>query len=493
MLSLLAGNEFRRIGNSAQRGPEWHGPCPVCGGHDRFHVWPEQGQGGSFWCRACGKGGDLIEFYRWRDGLSYREACARAGATPRQYSRQAALSMPKAPPPAPAFVPSASTQVNPIWSQHAAKFAEWCHEQLLQNPQQLAWLAVRGIDGGQAKKFALGFNPKDAYRPRAAWGLPPRRKPDGGEAKLWLPAGLVIPQVIDDQVARLRIRRPAGEPKYYVVPGSGREPLVTNPAAIAHVIVESELDAILLDGLAGDMPVGAIAMGNASAKPTAACHAVLQRAVHLSISLDSDQPRTNPTSGKAESPGAQAARWWLQTYPQAERVPVIGGKDPGDAYKAGVDVRTWLLAGLPPRFRFQRTEDSGQKTEDSGQKTEDSGQKAEDGGRKTENLSSASCKSRLVTLTSGLEFHVTDDKQTWDDLTDAGELVFSVNELARLHEATSSVGVDALAANVATLTQIKRVFSGAYIRAGRAGLRYRACGMATNYQLCPLPVEIANG
>ena len=35
---------------------EWAGPCPKCGGEDRFRVWPEAGNSGtgSFWCRQCG-------------------------------------------------------------------------------------------------------------------------------------------------------------------------------------------------------------------------------------------------------------------------------------------------------------------------------------------------------------------------------------------------------------------------------------------------------
>jgi phage/plasmid primase-like uncharacterized protein len=47
---------------SANKGGEYHSPCPVCGGNDRFHVWPNQDGGetaqragvpGTWWCRAC--------------------------------------------------------------------------------------------------------------------------------------------------------------------------------------------------------------------------------------------------------------------------------------------------------------------------------------------------------------------------------------------------------------------------------------------------------
>lgn len=59
---------------------EMSGPCPKCGGDDRFHCKKE-----IFMCRECHpKWADVIEFYVWKDGISFKEACARAsnGASP---------------------------------------------------------------------------------------------------------------------------------------------------------------------------------------------------------------------------------------------------------------------------------------------------------------------------------------------------------------------------------------------------------------------------
>ena len=51
---------------------EMAGPCPKCGGDDRFHVKADW-----FFCRQCNsKGGDAIAFLRWLNGLSFPEACA---------------------------------------------------------------------------------------------------------------------------------------------------------------------------------------------------------------------------------------------------------------------------------------------------------------------------------------------------------------------------------------------------------------------------------
>jgi len=32
-----------------------------------------------YWCRQCGKHGDVIQFLREKEGLSFGEACAKAG------------------------------------------------------------------------------------------------------------------------------------------------------------------------------------------------------------------------------------------------------------------------------------------------------------------------------------------------------------------------------------------------------------------------------
>lgn len=58
---------------------EFSGPCPKCGGHDRFHVTANW-----FFCRQCHeKRGDAIEYMRWLRGVDFREACAllSGGAT----------------------------------------------------------------------------------------------------------------------------------------------------------------------------------------------------------------------------------------------------------------------------------------------------------------------------------------------------------------------------------------------------------------------------
>jgi putative DNA primase/helicase len=65
--------EAQRRGAKLKRaGREWVGPCPVCGGADRFSV---NVQKRVFNCRGS-EGGDVIAMVRHIDGVSFSEACA---------------------------------------------------------------------------------------------------------------------------------------------------------------------------------------------------------------------------------------------------------------------------------------------------------------------------------------------------------------------------------------------------------------------------------
>jgi phage/plasmid primase-like uncharacterized protein len=62
-------------------GAEQIGPCPVCGGHDRFSVNPSK----RVWnCRGCGKGGDVISLVCRIEGCTFPEAVEKlSGEAPR--------------------------------------------------------------------------------------------------------------------------------------------------------------------------------------------------------------------------------------------------------------------------------------------------------------------------------------------------------------------------------------------------------------------------
>src|SRR5690242_7175640 len=88
------GRCYKKV--STHKGGEFHGPCPLCKGNDRFHLWPAQGEFGSFWCRTCDLGGDLIKYLRAYEGMSYHDACKTVGRDlpPQQEGRTPQLRRP---------------------------------------------------------------------------------------------------------------------------------------------------------------------------------------------------------------------------------------------------------------------------------------------------------------------------------------------------------------------------------------------------------------
>jgi DNA primase len=79
LLALLGRDtRLRKVASTA--GGEWAGPCPFCGGRDRFRVQPFLGV---WWCRQCGgqRWGDAIDYLVRRDGVSFVEACRQLGVS----------------------------------------------------------------------------------------------------------------------------------------------------------------------------------------------------------------------------------------------------------------------------------------------------------------------------------------------------------------------------------------------------------------------------
>jgi len=74
-------DEIERRGIKLKRqGAELVGPCPVCGGRDRFGVNTRKHV---FHCRGCGTGGDVIKLVQFLDDCGFPEACKTlTGATP---------------------------------------------------------------------------------------------------------------------------------------------------------------------------------------------------------------------------------------------------------------------------------------------------------------------------------------------------------------------------------------------------------------------------
>jgi hypothetical protein len=334
----------------------WKGPCPECGDSgkgqrsNKFHVWPDDREGGSYWCRACDKKGDAIQFLIDFDGLTYPEACDRLGVdrktrrgpfTPTALKRH----VPAAPVPS-GFSGEAKRHpaevIDPdLWREKATKFAAACHQKLLAMPDRLAWLARRGVSAEAVALTRLGWNERAEFRPWSSWGLRDDKKPDGRPVKLVLPAGLVVPSWSGAQASSLRVRLAEPDPrdpdkKYHLVKGSCPGTYALGVPSDVYVIVETLLDAIACFMAGRELGVGAMAMASSHTKPDDVCTAALRSARKILNALDLDHA------------GTGASAWWKSNFTNSFRWPPPSGlKDPGEAAEHGEDLRKWIFAGLP--------------------------------------------------------------------------------------------------------------------------------------------------
>lgn len=378
----LANMIMQRDGFRKQSNRTWEGPCPRCGDDKRLIVWIHND---IFKCQVCEFKGDAVTFLREISGIGCGEAhlelgkecispdcagygkCAatRSGASRMVRSdKQRKLETPQEKKPTTgAFQPTGAVNPKEIWQERAQKLVDTAHETLLNTPEQLDFLAARGIPLGAVDKNRLGWLPADYYRAREVWGLEPECFENGKKKQFWLPPGIIIPFFQGETIHRIRIRVPDWKleeirqsyakqgldkkaPRYYWVLGSGDDTWVINPGARAFVVVESDLDGLLVDWHAGDL-VGTIPLGTCSARPKEAAAKLLSSSVCILNALDFE-PRLNKTTGRNENPGGENwLRWWKPQYSQARRHPVPEGKDPGEAFKAGVDIRSWIISGLP--------------------------------------------------------------------------------------------------------------------------------------------------
>ena len=316
------------------KGPhEFAGPCPQCGGEDRFIVWPDRPRGGAYLCRGCGSQGDGIQFMREFMGMSYPEACAALGLEQKHTTtsllsarRVHARTRPAQPaqiapvPPAPAVLPCKE------WMSSAAAFLAECQRDLETSPEALLAITGRHLTPYTAVQCGIGWNPADRYVLRESWGLPVIEMADGGKRdKLLLPRGLVIATRREAGPVAVTVRcsgdRPESRPKYWQVKGSSNAPFVAGRSGLPVVLVESALDAALVWQESFGKLAAVAFMG--STKPADAdTDQFIKQAPLLLAAPDRDDA------------GEKAWARWSATYPHAHFAPVLHGKDIGEQHAA---------------------------------------------------------------------------------------------------------------------------------------------------------------
>jgi hypothetical protein len=320
-------------------GKTYHFPCPACSeGSDRFIVWPATSDKptGTFYCRQCRIAGDGIEFCKRFLGCSYSEACELFRVEKKR------------------LMPSTWSSSPPKLSFPQAKFpaSQWqergSHHLLLWNAEMIerqeagVLLHKRGIKIETAKAFSLGYNPTTEWESMEKWGLPKAVKENGRERKVWLPKGLAIPRY--DPVSRsllgIKVRRDDWKkgddlPKYVEIVGSsnvvGIFGDITRKIA---VVLESELDAIVVQQEAGDLCFSLSLGGAGTKRMDKFTQSLLSQCSLVLLATDYD------------SAGLNEIHWWKEHLPAAEYWPAPCGKSPGDAFEQGADLHLWLLCAI---------------------------------------------------------------------------------------------------------------------------------------------------
>jgi len=233
IMTLLGNWPLRRAGSTG--GGELFGPCPFCGGFDRFRVQPNHPDGGRWYCRGCGgnKWHDTIDFVMRKSGVSMSIAVRMLDPTQPEHVQ---LKIPKQ-------VIRTSTHIDrTAWSNSAWNFVRDCISFLWMPESKNArdYLHGRGLTDHTLSHWLIGYNPFNGTDSSRNWGLEPG-------STVHLPAGIVIPCFTDNILTYVKIRRDDGEPKYQMLKGSqywlyGADTYRDN---LMGYIFESELDVLL--------------------------------------------------------------------------------------------------------------------------------------------------------------------------------------------------------------------------------------------------------
>lgn len=321
---------------ASTNGGEYKARCPQCqDGKDRFCIWPNQGPSGRYWCRVCNCKGDGIQFCRDFLGMTFKEACQRMNVTPKFQRKLNSYN----PFPTTKFIPKKAIPLNQRWQNAAKSFIEISHKQLMCNPEALKHLTERGFSLDIIRRFCLGWNPENLFEDREIWGMPQIIKENGYPKRQWLPKGIVIPSYRGNDLNKLKIRRTDWYkkddlPKYVEVSGSNQSISMYGDNSKPIIIVESELDAMLIQQYASHL-VCSIALGGVSKKPDQEIHNIFKKAAIILLSLDYDDP------------GKRRNAFWMKLYPNIRSWPSPHAKSLGDAVQLfKVDILNWINVGL---------------------------------------------------------------------------------------------------------------------------------------------------
>jgi DNA primase len=463
-----------------RRGQRFVGQCPDCGGSnttDKFNIRLD----GGYKCYGCDTKGDIITWLRHRDGLTCPDAHDTAGRPCRLSSscavratcrlgdgggvalrpqRQRTSVAPRPAASAPQLATAAERTPTAAWQAWAEDLVHRAAGRLASHSKALEYLASRGIPFTAAAAAGLGWRDHDQQIDRADFGAT-GLDPDTGKSTLWVPGGIVIPvRGEDGRISRLLVRRTSAARalflphlKYWFCKSGVDCPTVIVPPVPPRgaVIVEADLDAIAV--AAAHPEVIVVALRSVQGGISANLRDRLAKLPAILVSLDADSTQDDGKQGA----GPKAVAAWTAAFRAARFWPPPSGKDAGEYAQQGGDLRLWIEAGLPPVLSLP-----------SSQELPLSAGRSPQGGQGVEDDYQATAPRHYLLEVEGVgTVHVTDNQELWEQLTAAGDVAFSENELSRLQAATATMTSAERQTMVRAAIIAKQTLPGAYIRAGR--------------------------
>lgn len=314
---------------ASTNGGEWAGPCPFCGGNDRFRVWPRPASGKPrYWCRQCETSGDAISYIMQRDAVGFREACQRLNLEPGSFQERPAAQPRRRDRAIVSQRKEYAALDNAAWQTKADDFSLVCwsafwKEKSGEVSPGRAYMQERGFQFGTLGAFQVGYNPQPY---RGTWG----------GVDVWLPAGVVIPHEYDRKLWAINVRRlDGGTPKYLKAKGSANSLFITSNIGEQSIVVlvEGELDAMTIwqECHYGKRGPHVVPVATGSTHGGFLREWVVRLGVARSIVLAFD----------ADEAGDKAAARWQQAFPEAKRLKPTR-HDVNDMLRAGDDIGQWL-------------------------------------------------------------------------------------------------------------------------------------------------------
>lgn len=319
-LLTLIPTEMKRVASTA--GGEYHGPCPFCGGRDRFVAQPKNGR---WFCRRCESNGDAIALVMKLHNKSFTEAL---DALHIEY-QQTNLPTYQKPNQQPITVSSqndAPALTNEHWQERAQAYLQWCWHNLDTAPDAASarkYLHKRGIPPEVYGLFGVGYNPvymKDIWGGKTVHLLP-------GIVFGWedSPLGRVMK-------INTRLKNPSRDKKYMQVAGGANwlwGGYQITPGSTV-VLVEGEIDALSVTAACGLKDgIVAVATWSVAGARLTRWVARLHMAKRVLIAFDDDNA------------GQQAAKWWRDVIPRAKRA-IPTKHDLNEMLRYGDDIRGWI-------------------------------------------------------------------------------------------------------------------------------------------------------